>query len=198
MLPREEFFILVRELLDGVLAGELGFVFQEPGYQRELTTTVRQSLAFDFPGAADPTFRVLLGLNSRLVAAYLPADETGAYFIQFLTKGGVADFPRHWPCHNRETAVRSLTRIGGLIETAVMPWLDRHHTFSDFADVLADRHSYAKAKLYMEDGNRAAARRCLELHRTRLLELAEIEEVADELEAIRLMLLRLSPHAANT
>jgi hypothetical protein len=137
MLDRDVFLLVVRQVLDPLFPDRAGFQFVKNGYVRELRTLIRQSIAFDLMPPNEDVFRVTLGLNCRLVSDLLPADESGAYFIQWLTKSGVADFPRNWSCHNMATALRSLNKISGMVEDHVEPWLRRHQTIADFAGLLA-------------------------------------------------------------
>jgi hypothetical protein len=147
MIEREIFYALVREIFDPLFVVGQGFEFARIGYARQLDTKLRQSVGFDLNRETGETFRVSLGLNSPLVSNDLPADESGAYFIQYLTKAGIADFPRNWPCHNEPTAVRSLLKVRDMVEDRILPWLERHQTLSDFAELLGVQYRRLKEEL---------------------------------------------------
>lgn len=151
MIKREHFDVLVRELLDPVLVQRHGFEFVRAGYARELRTLLRQSVGFDLDKDTRDVFRVTFGLNSRIVAAELPADESGAYFIQWLTKGGIVDFPRNWPCHNVPTTLRSLKKIEELLDLHLIPWLARHQSLSSFATLLPSGYEDVRDQLLEEE-----------------------------------------------
>lgn len=147
MLDRDAFYSLVQEVFDPLLHDDLGFEFARNAYVRELKSRLRQSMGFDLERSRGETFRVVLGLNSPIISYELPADETGACFLQFLTKSGIADFPRNWPCHNEATVRRSLTKISGMMDDWVIPWLARHRTLRDLAEMLSDEHAELKERL---------------------------------------------------
>jgi hypothetical protein len=155
-LDADVFYTLARRRFDAPLVERLGFSFERVGYARVLTNGLRQSLAFDRTG---DTFHVQLGLNAAVVSDDLPADESGASFIQYLTKVGVSDFPRRWPCHNEKTALRSFERIAELLPEHLYPWLSDHATLGDFARLLGEKFPLAQARLFLIEGNLDAVHR---------------------------------------
>ena len=147
----------------------LGFKTYEHGFVRTLPSLVRQSVSFGLDSYKNDIFWIRCCLNSPVLDANWPGG--GWFFVEYLRPDGKWDCnPGTWTCRDDDSAIESLTKINGLIETHIKPWLGAFETLSQFANALRDpNRGFCKGTLFFHDNNLSMAAETLNEYRFRLL-----------------------------
>ena len=167
------------------------FRYYEGCFYRELTSGVIHIVTIGLDARNNQTFQVLCGLNSRLISGEGEISHLGVIRAAHVTPMGWDRNSGHWPCDDESTALESLSKIGLLIDSLIMPWFQERTTLSAMADELSAEHDgLRKAKLYIADDNLGQARESLSTFRERLnkpmrwLDPVRLEAIKEEVETL--------------
>ncbi len=143
----------------GPLLAPLGFDFRCGAFLRDLDTRVRHLVMLDYDGRRK-RYTVLLGLHSS-VLDLTASEEPGAYVTKRANQ-------RPLPAHDVASATTSLETTRVLMEKFGLSWLDRCSTLAQLAVLMPDQYDLMKGRLFLEAGDRQAARHWLAHYRARL------------------------------
>jgi hypothetical protein len=183
-----EFDELTKVVISPLLEDEHGFLFLEGTYFRDLPSKVRHVVMFDFDARKGKTFRVILGVNSPIITDTLSPNEAGAFGIRYLSDSGITKSPSSFPCFSREAAVKSLNRVGEILNDEVISWLSSVDSVEKAADLAEDQYPFIKGKLYFSAGLLEKAKQYLSQHLSYLLKQQKSEQVIEGIKETQEML----------
>ena len=157
---------ITQKVLDPLL-GPLGFEFDRGAYIRNLDSKVRHVVMLDLD-TKRKRFFVKVGLDSAVLDRPSDGDDVGgAYVTSNLSPGGLGK-RQPLPAHDMASATKSLEFTRDALERFGLPWLEQCTSLEQLAAQMGDEYDLLKGQLYLEAGDREAAKKWLAHYRARL------------------------------